>query len=53
VTEPVENVHLELFPQQLYGGLGQLLGYEDLQAGTPLLEKTLCAAPTPLPSSTG
>jgi hypothetical protein len=40
-------------PQKLYARIGELLGDEDLQAVTPLLEKTLWAAPTPLPSSTG
>ena len=52
-AEVEEDVHLEVSPQKLYAGIGELLGYEDPQAVTPLFEKTLWAAPTPLPSSTG
>ncbi len=50
---PEDNVDVELLLQELNAGVGELLGYEDLQAATPLFEKTRWAAPTPLPSSTG
>jgi hypothetical protein len=40
-AEADEDIHLELFFEQLDAGICQLLGYEDLQAATPLFEKTL------------
>ena len=51
--EVEQHVHLEVLLEQLYAALGQLLGYQYLHAFTPLFENTFCAAPTPLPSSSG
>src|SRR3712207_9078582 len=51
--EVQQYIYLELFFEEIYAALGELLAYEDLQILTSLFEKTRWAAPTPLPSSTG
>src|SRR5207244_251168 len=59
---PVDaDVHVEVLAQEVDAGVGELLLYEypravvhaGVAAGTPASRKTPCAAPTPVPRSTG
>src|SRR5919205_2726823 len=51
-AQAADDINLKFFLEKPDPTLGERLGYDNLQAVTPLLEKTLWAAPTPLPSST-